>query len=44
MFKACEKNVIELKRIKIGEYELPEDLKLGDYREVDRNSLDKIFE
>lgn len=44
MFKACGKNVIELKRIKIGEYELPEDLKLGDYREVDRNSLDKIFE
>lgn len=34
MFKACGHTVLELKRLKFGDYELPEDLKEGDFMYV----------
>ncbi|MCR4953371.1 MAG: pseudouridine synthase [Treponema sp.] len=33
MFRAVGNEVIELKRIKIGDFELPADLKIGEYRD-----------
>lgn len=44
MFERVGKTVIYLKRVSIGSLELPDDLKLGDFAEMDKAELDeKLF-
>ena len=44
MFKSLSCNVVELERIKIGNLGLPEDLLLGEIRELTEMELEKIME
>lgn len=43
MFKAIDNVVVYLKRVKIGNLELDESLKLGEYRELTNEELDSII-
>lgn len=43
MFKFVENEVLYLKRVKMGKLLLPEDLKLGEYRELSEEEMDLIL-
>ncbi len=43
MFRAVDKQVVYLKRVAFGGYKLPEDLPIGDYRELREDELDVLF-
>lgn len=43
MFKAIGTKVVFLKRIAIGELQLPKDLALGETKELTQNEIDRIF-
>ena len=42
MFKAVNNEVLYLKRITMGNLSLDENLKLGEYRQLTENELDKL--
>ena len=42
MFGCYEAKVVELERIQIGEFKLPEELQQGDYRELTEEELELI--
>ena len=43
MFKFVENEVLYLKRVKMGKLLLPEDLKLGEYRELSEEEMNLIL-
>lgn len=43
MFEAVDKKVDYLKRLSMGSLELDEDLALGEYREIEEEELEKLF-
>ena len=43
MFGCYGAKVLDLKRIKMGEFELPSDLKEGEYRELTNEELELIL-
>ena len=43
MLEYVGNEVLELKRVSIGNLNLDEELELGDYREITNNEIEKIF-
>jgi 16S rRNA pseudouridine516 synthase len=43
MFAAVGNHVLELKRISIGNFKLPEDLEEGEWREVSEQEIAMLF-
>lgn len=44
MFKAVNNKVVYLKRVKMGNLELDKNLKIGEYRELSQDEIEKMFE